>query len=519
MGTATLSPSPDPRNPRAARLPRAAARSRWAAVGAAVAVSLGAGSIAVTSASEGASSSFVSITPARILDTRTGVGLEGPFSSPTPRVLQVTGAVPTADGPATVVPAGATGVVLNVTAVQPTADGFISVRPDGTPGPPTTSNLNFRAGDIIPNAVTVALPSSGRIELTYDAFGAPGPTTEVLVDVTGFYVAGGAGEPGPQGPQGPEGPAGPRGDAGPPGPANRIDDSLIAQGRWDADPGRPLVIDFDESSFEPERVTSDGTHVWVAGRQDQVIKIDPSTGDTLATIALDLDEPAGMIFDGTHVWLASALTSKVFRIDPVTELVTTFEGGNLAEPHGLASDGTDIWVVNTDGDDLTRISRSTGSMTPFDDLGGLGDLGDPLDALYDGRYVWVADNERVVRIDPLDDGVEVIDAGVTGRVRNLAFDGTHVWAVGDGGRWMIDAASLAIVDNDPDGTYRAMTYDGTYVWAVRTSGDPLRWFSPMLSGATGGASLPGERLLDDVHFDGTSLWTVDRRYVIKVTPP
>lgn len=492
-------------------------RSRWAAIGAAVAVTLGAGGIAVTSASDGAPSSFVSITPARILDTRTGVGLEGPFTSPTPRVLQVTGTVPTADGPGIVVPAGATGVVLNVTAVQPTADGFISVRPDGTPGPPTTSNLNFRTGDIIPNAVTVALPSSGRIELTYDAFGAPGPTTEVLVDVTGFYVAGGAGEPGPRGPQGPEGPpgpAGPQGDTGPPGPANRIDDSLIVQGRWDADPGRPLVLDFDESSFEPERVTSDGTHVWVAGRQDQVIKIDPSTGDTLATIALDLDQPKGMIFDGTHVWLASALTSKVFRIDPVTDQVTTFEGGNLAEPHGLASDGTDIWVVNTDGDDLTRISRSTGSMTPFDD----GGFGDPQDALYDGRYVWVADFNRVVRIDPGSGAVDQVP--VTGLVRNLAFDGTHIWAVGGGGRWMIDAASLAIVDSDPDGTHRAMTYDGTYVWAVRTgAGDPLVWFSPMLSGAIGGASLPGERALDDVHFDGTSLWTVDRRYVIKVTPP
>lgn len=163
-------------------------RSRWAALGAAVAVSLGAGGLGLAGATGGEPSGVVTITPERILDTRTGVGLDGPFTSPSPRVLQVTGQVPTPTGPSTVVPDGATGVVLNVTAVQPTADGFISVRPDGAPGAPETSNLNFSTGDIIPNSVTVALSPTGAIELTYDAFGTPGPTTDVLVDVTGFLV-------------------------------------------------------------------------------------------------------------------------------------------------------------------------------------------------------------------------------------------------------------------------------------------------------------------------------------------
>jgi hypothetical protein len=119
--------------------------------------------------------------------------------SPIPQVLQVTGSIARPDGTsAVVVPSGATAVVLNVTVAGPTADGFLSVRPDGTPGAPETSNLNFTAGDIVPNAVTAALPSSGKIELTYDAYSAAGPTTDVLVDVTGYYVAatGGSGNDG-----------------------------------------------------------------------------------------------------------------------------------------------------------------------------------------------------------------------------------------------------------------------------------------------------------------------------------
>ena len=202
-------------------------RTRWAAIGAAVAVTVGAGAgIRFVTADSGASA-FVPVTPTRILDTRPGVdvGLTGPFASPAPRDLQVTGNVPTATTPQTVVPTGATAVVLNVTVVAPTADGFLSVRPSGTPGPPTTSNLNFEAGDITPNAVTVALPADGRIEITYDAFGLAGATTNVLVDVTGYYVLGGGGAPGPQGPAGPQGEQGeqgPQGEPGTPAPTDRL---------------------------------------------------------------------------------------------------------------------------------------------------------------------------------------------------------------------------------------------------------------------------------------------------------
>lgn len=170
-------------------------RSRWAAIGAAVAVTLGGGAVHFASADSSAASDIIAITPVRILDTRNGVdlGLAGPFVSATGQNLKVTGSVPTPAGAQTVVPDGATGVLLNVTVVQPTAAGFIAVRPSGTPGAPQTSSLNFGAGDITPNAVFVALPTSGAsagsIEITYDAFGAAGPTTEVLVDVTGYTTA------------------------------------------------------------------------------------------------------------------------------------------------------------------------------------------------------------------------------------------------------------------------------------------------------------------------------------------
>lgn len=167
-------------------------RARWAAIGAAVAVSLGGGGIFFAQAASGPESSTVMVTPVRILDTRNplDVGLAGPFVSPISQQLQVTGPIPTSSGGDTVVPVGATGVLLNVTVVGATGAGFLSVRPGDASGAPSTSSLNFPAGTTVPNSVQVALPvagaGAGKIDITYDALGVAGPTADVLVDVVGY---------------------------------------------------------------------------------------------------------------------------------------------------------------------------------------------------------------------------------------------------------------------------------------------------------------------------------------------
>jgi hypothetical protein len=168
-------------------------RSRWAAIGAAVAVSLAGGGVFIANAATGAPSSVVTIEPVRVLDTRNDVGLPGPFVSQVSQKLQVTGAA---------VPTGATGVLMNVTVVSPTAAGFLSVRPGDASGVPTTSSLNFAANQTLANAVQVALPTggsnAGQIDITYDAYGSRGPSTEVLVDVVGYFMPSAAGPVNPR---------------------------------------------------------------------------------------------------------------------------------------------------------------------------------------------------------------------------------------------------------------------------------------------------------------------------------
>jgi hypothetical protein len=159
-----------------------------------MAVSLGAGGgFFVANADPGpAESTIVAVVPERVLDTRDPVnlGLTRPFVSAVSQKLQVTGNIATASGTKTVVPAGATGVLLNVTPVGPSADGFVAIRPGDATGSPASSSLNLTRGAVIPNSVQVAVPTAGanagQIDITFDAYGTAGPTTDMLIDIVGY---------------------------------------------------------------------------------------------------------------------------------------------------------------------------------------------------------------------------------------------------------------------------------------------------------------------------------------------
>jgi hypothetical protein len=126
--------------------------------------------------------SYVSVTPFRIVDTRTGATDPATYAGQTlagggTLNVQVTGVGTTP------VPTGASAVVLNVTAVDPTANGFLTVFPEGTTQP-LVSNLNFAPGVIVANLVTVPLSAAGGISIFNHA-----GSTDVVVDVEGYYTS------------------------------------------------------------------------------------------------------------------------------------------------------------------------------------------------------------------------------------------------------------------------------------------------------------------------------------------
>ena len=156
---------------------------RWAAIGAAVAVTLGAGGIGIARAtvSSGERSVFVPIEPCRLFDTRAGANNVGPRSTPLradeSHAFQVTGT----NGDC-VVPPGATAVSINLTGVGPTASTNLRMYPAGATVP-NASVLNMSAGQApLPNKIDVQLSSSGQVAI-YNRFG----RIDVIGDVMGYY--------------------------------------------------------------------------------------------------------------------------------------------------------------------------------------------------------------------------------------------------------------------------------------------------------------------------------------------
>ena len=121
---------------------------------------------------------YVSVAPVRLLDTRTGNG------APAAKVAAQGTVTVKVTGRGGVPASGVSAVVLNVTAVEPTKGGFVTVYGPG--GRPTVSNLNFVAGQTVPNLVIVPVSATGTVKL----FNGSAGTTHLLADVAGYYRSG-----------------------------------------------------------------------------------------------------------------------------------------------------------------------------------------------------------------------------------------------------------------------------------------------------------------------------------------
>ncbi len=122
---------------------------------------------------------FIPLRPARIADTRAGAKIGNAAGNGEPLTVNVLnkGGLPGS---------GIGAVAFNVTVVageKPTnGDGYVTVYPCGTR--PDASNLNFSAGQTIPNAVIAPVSTAGNV--CFYVYG----TAHLLVDVSGYFPAG-----------------------------------------------------------------------------------------------------------------------------------------------------------------------------------------------------------------------------------------------------------------------------------------------------------------------------------------
>jgi Domain of unknown function (DUF1906)/Fibronectin type III domain len=128
---------------------------------------------------------FFPVVPARILDTRIGIGAP---AAPIPSAGTITVPVTGRGG---VPSSGVAAVVLHVTATNATLPTFLTLWPAGF-GRPGTSNVNSLPGQNAPNLVVSLVGAGGAVSI-WNAQGA----TDAVADVVGWYSDGTSG-PGSQ---------------------------------------------------------------------------------------------------------------------------------------------------------------------------------------------------------------------------------------------------------------------------------------------------------------------------------
>jgi hypothetical protein len=121
------------------------------------------------------------IEPLRVVDSRFGVGLPSKLMNGQRQVFAVTGFG---------IPATATAVTGNITLTGQTSAGYAFVGPQ-TSSNPTSSTINVVVKDTRANNTTVQLGAGGTLAVVWR--GAPGSSTHVIFDVTGYFVAGPSG--------------------------------------------------------------------------------------------------------------------------------------------------------------------------------------------------------------------------------------------------------------------------------------------------------------------------------------
>jgi hypothetical protein len=122
---------------------------------------------------DGSGARYTSVTPTRIVDSRTGTAVSGPLGANSTTNVPVTGVGP--------IPGSAASVMATLTSVDATQTTFFTAWAAGQPRP-YTSDLNPSVGAPRANAA-VLWPGTGRASSIYNAAG----TSGVIVDVTGYF--------------------------------------------------------------------------------------------------------------------------------------------------------------------------------------------------------------------------------------------------------------------------------------------------------------------------------------------
>jgi streptogramin lyase len=168
---------------------------------------------------------------------------------------------------------------------------------------------------------------------------------------------------------------------------------------WATDQFAGLIRRYDVASREvtalpplpegsgPTGIVADGDSLWVALHDArQVVRVDPSTGDILASVRVEAGAPDRIAVGGGYVWVSVNDGDAILRIDPDDASPFTIPGA-CDGPEGIAAGDDGVWVACSLDGRVLRLDAGSGDVV--DDVLVGADLG-PWAVAITGDGLWVS---------------------------------------------------------------------------------------------------------------------------------
>jgi YVTN family beta-propeller protein len=233
------------------------------------------------------------------------------------------------------------------------------------------------------------------------------------------------------------------GSPGPDGSPGQTAGGREGQGDASPEPAPPLAfrpagaVNLDPG---PDGLAAGSGTVWVADKRNaRVVPVDEATATAEDPVPVGPNPDSVAIGFGS-VWVTNTDSDTVTRIDPGSRTETaTIDVGR--GPEGIAVSNDAVWVANGQGGSVTRIEPNGAATTASVGAGPvqLAVTGD------DRVWVTLAEENRVVELDPQTGEPLARSARVPGQPRGIAFDGERLWVSATTGGY------LAVFDPDRPG--------------------------------------------------------------------
>ncbi|MBI4407599.1 MAG: hypothetical protein HY565_03815 [Candidatus Kerfeldbacteria bacterium] len=196
------------------------------------------------------------------------------------------------------------------------------------------------------------------------------------------------------------------------------------------------------------------------GTYDIVNRLDGTTSSGSLSLAIIM---YSLTFDGSSIWFGTG--NRVYEWSNLSTLSARVTGiGAIYDL--LYADGY-IWAVDNTNDVVRKIQTSSPYTSTSITVGS-----DPISAVYDGQYIWVANytGNSLTRINTDDSSTVTYDISSFGTgPQDLAFDGSNIWiayATSGVGAFNVATESLTKENDMAGADVTDLVFDGTYLWAV-----------------------------------------------------